>query len=102
MGTNALGVVGQMQYVSAYDIVADGRCKIVAQFLEGWGRRVQKRVFECELSHNEKEKVYARIKEMLKSCEDRCHLYRICGECVPHQLTVGAAMEPGCKEVLVI
>jgi CRISPR-associated protein Cas2 len=50
-----------MKYVVAYDIADDGRRNRVARFLEGWGRRVQKSVFECELSPEELGWVHRRL-----------------------------------------
>ncbi len=91
-----------MRYVIAYDITDDQRRHQVARYLEGWGRRVQKSVFECELSREDLKEVYARLKALLVIPEDRCHIYRLCGECVPKRLVVGSELEPEWTEAVVV
>ena len=91
-----------MYYIIAYDIVDDSRRQRVAKYLKDWGRRIQKSVFECELSHREINTVYYHLNELLLSSEDRCHLYRLCGECVPHRLAVGSELEPRWRNRIII
>ena len=64
-----------MRYVIAYDIADDRRRYQVAKFLEGWGRRVQESVFECDLSPEELEEVINHLEALMNASEDRCHLY---------------------------
>lgn len=87
-----------MRYAIAYDVADDRRRQQVAKFLEGWGRRVQRSVFECELSSEELDRVFARLKEILVSDEDICHLYRLCGE----RLSIGKELEEGWDGALVL
>lgn len=91
-----------MQYVIAYDIVDDARRNRVARFLEGWGRRVQKSLFECDLSPEELREVCSRLKELLALPEDRCHIYRLCGECAPKHLALGGDLESERAEAVVV
>lgn len=91
-----------MRYVIAYDIANDHRRSQVAKILEAWGRRVQKSVFECELSLEEAQGVAARLKRLVTAPEDRCHLYRICGECVPKRMVLGSELEAEWKETIVV
>lgn len=91
-----------MRYVIAYDITDDHRRNQVAKFLEGWGRRVQKSVFECDLSSNELRRVYECLKTMLVLSEDRCHIYQICGECAPKRLLIGSEIEPDWSEAVIV
>jgi CRISPR-associated protein Cas2 len=88
--------------VIAYDIVDDKRRDRLARFLEGWGRRVQKSLFECDLSPEELEKVCSRLKELMALPEDRCHIYRLCGECAPKRLALGGDQEPAWAETVVV
>lgn len=83
-----------VRYVVAYDVVDDRRRLRVAKLLEAWGRRVQKSVFECDLSAEELKGVSGRLKEMLLLDEDRCHIYRLCGECAPRRTVLGSDLEP--------
>jgi CRISPR-associated protein Cas2 len=73
----------------------------VAKILEAWGRRVQKSVFECELSADEVRGVSERLKRLLTLPEDRCHLYRVCGECLPKRVVLGSELEAEWKETIV-
>lgn len=91
-----------MRYVVAYDIVDDGRRNRVARFLEGWGRRVQKSLFECDLSAEELEEICSRLKELLAIPEDRCHIYRLCGECALRRIALGSDLEPEWPEAVVV
>jgi len=91
-----------MQYVVAYDIAEDGRRNRVARFLEGWGRRVQKSLFECDLSPEELQEVSKRLRELLVVSDDRCHIYRLCGECAPKRLALGSDLEPQRSEAVVV
>lgn len=83
-----------MRYAIAYDITDDHRRNQVYKFLKGWGRRVQKSVFECDLSPKELEEVVEGLKGLLVLPEDRCHIYRICGECLSKKLVLGEEIEP--------
>jgi CRISPR-associated protein Cas2 len=91
-----------MQYVVAYDITDDARRNRVARFLEGWGRRVQKSVFECDLSLEELSEMCSRLKELLVPSEDRCHIYRLCGECAPKRVALGDDLEAEWPEAVVV
>ena len=90
-----------MRYVIAYDVSDDRRRARVARFLEGWGRRVQKSLFECDLDRDELEAVIRRLNELLDLREDRCHLYRLCGECVPFRRALGNDLEPEWEGIVV-
>jgi len=91
-----------VQYVIAYDIADDRRRNRLARALEGWGRRVQKSVFECDLTPQELEEVCKQLKELLAIPEDRCHIYRLCGECAPKSLALGNDLEPEQAEAVVV
>ncbi len=92
-----------MRYVIAYDIVNDRRRNRVAKFLEGEGRRIQKSVFECELSSPEElRRVTTRLKKLLKTAEDCCHIYQVCGECLPKRITLGNAIESEIHQTVVV
>lgn len=83
-----------MRYVIVYDISDDNRRNQVSKFLKGWGRRVQKSAFECDLSSDELKFVWERLKELIEISEDRCHIYRLCGECQPKKIVLGQEIEP--------
>lgn len=90
-----------MRYVIAYDVVSDNRRDRVFHYLEGVGRRVQKSVFECELSAKEVRMVRARVKDILDLKEDRCHIYPICAACYPTRTVMGGDLEPDWAEAVI-
>lgn len=91
-----------MRYVIAYDITDDRRRNQVAKFLEGWGKRVQKSIFECDLSLKELEQVIDGLKRILVVHEDRCHIYQICRECLPKKMVFGEEIEPEWLDVIAV
>lgn len=91
-----------MRYAIAYDITDDHRRNQVYRFLKGWGRRVQKSVFECDLSLKELEKVVEGLKGLLALSEDRCHIYPICGECLPKKIVLGEEIEPEWLDLVIV
>ena len=91
-----------MLYVIAYDIVDDRRRNLVAKHLEGWGRRVEKSVFECDLSNEEHEQVLSGLKDILEIEEDRCHSYRVCAECVRRKIVLGSDIEKAWPDAVVV
>lgn len=91
-----------MRYVIAYDVTDDHRRNQIAKFLEGWGRRVQKSVFECDLSNEEIAIVRQRLEELILPSEDRCHIYRLCGECRPKKIVLGSEIEHEWAEIIAV
>ncbi len=91
-----------MLYVIAYDITDDARRTRASKFLLGWGRRVQKSLFECDLSADDLQKVTTRLQAILVLPEDRCHLYRLCAECVAKRTVIGSDIELDWPEVIVL
>ena len=54
-----------MRYLIAYDITNDSQRDQVYKYLSGWGRRVQKSVFECELKRDELDEVTSHIEGVI-------------------------------------
>ena len=91
-----------MLYVVAYDIADDDRRQRVARYLEGWGRRVEKSVFECDVSRGQVREIAAHLRSLLVLREDRCHIYRLCAECTRHRVVIGEDLEPSWAGVVVV
>jgi CRISPR-associated protein Cas2 len=70
-----------MRYVIAYDITNDRQRDRLANLLLDYGDRVQKSVFEAELSAEELKEVLARAAKYLDG-EDSLRVYPLCGSCV--------------------
>lgn len=82
-----------MRFVIAYDVSDDRRRHQVSQFLLGWGRRVQKSVFECDISRGQLIQVVTHLKGLLRVPPDRCHIYRLCAECASSRQVLGTDLE---------
>ena len=83
-------------------MVDDKRRQRVAECLLGLGRRVEKSVFECELSHEELARVRGNLERLLRVPPDRCHVYRLCAECAAARLAYGGDVEPAWPTVVVV
>ena len=55
-----------MLYLIAYDISVDARRTKLAELLEGFGQRVQRSVFECDLNEDEYRALERKMKRILK------------------------------------
>lgn len=93
-------------YVVSYDIVSDRLRNKIAKTLEGYGRRVQYSVFECQLSEKKCRELYSRLMElMLNEKEGNIRFYFICGNCERKIRIIGQPdqkSELAAKEVIVI
>lgn len=65
-----------------YDISDDRRRTRVSNILKGFGTRVQKSAFECDLTPKQSEKLQQRLAKVLTE-EDGLRYYFLCAECVP-------------------
>ncbi len=80
-----------MMVLVTYDI-ADSRRRVkLANFLEGYGRRVQRSVFECFVSLAEMKRLGAQIEKYIRLPEDDVRLYWISADALPRSVTLGGA-----------
>jgi len=70
-----------MFIVVCYDIPDDRRRTKVGKILEGFGTRVQKSVFECDLQQKHLQRLKQRLAKVLKE-EDSLRYYYLCAECI--------------------
>lgn len=66
-------------YTIAYDLSDDRERRRIDKLLKGWGFRVQKSVFECRLTRNEKRRLTAAL-QALKLETGSARLYRLAGD----------------------
>ncbi len=64
-----------MFWVVCYDIVDDRRRARVHKLLEGYGRRVQYSVFECDLNAKRLDQLEGRLARLIHAEEDDVRLY---------------------------
>lgn len=79
-----------MLVLVTYDIPDNRRRKKLSDFLEGYGRRVQRSVFECFLSLEEMAKLHKQLGKRIKPAEDDVRLYWINADTVRRTLTLGS------------
>ena len=79
-----------MLVLVVYDILDDKRRTKLATFLEGYGRRVQRSVFECYLSLGEMAALHEQIGRRVKADEDNVRLYWVPVDALPRTLTIGS------------
>lgn len=66
----------------SYDVVDDKKRLKLMKFLRDYGDRVQKSVFECNLSQKTYETVRSGVEKIINKRKDRVRYYRICKGCV--------------------
>ena len=71
-----------MLVMISYDIVDDSKRLKLMKFLKDYGTRVQKSVFECNLSLDLCERVKDGVEKIINKRKDRVRYYRICKDCV--------------------
>ncbi len=77
-------------YIVSYDINPDKRRTKVAKVLEGYGSRVQRSVFECDLTTQQFTQLRRRLGKLLKPDEgDNVRIYRLCAACVGEVEIIG-------------
>jgi len=68
--------------VVCYDIPDDRRRTRVGKILEGFGSRVQRSVFECDVTPAHLTKLKSRLSKVVRP-EDSLRYYYLCGQCLP-------------------
>lgn len=66
----------------------------MAKLLEGYGRRIQYSVFECEIEEASYARLYEKLlKQTLESGTDSICIYRLCKKCAGDVVTIGTARQ---------
>lgn len=78
-----------MLVVVAYDVVNNRRRTKLATFLEGYGRRVQKSVFECFLTQAEMQKLVKGVQRKVNAEEDTVRFYWLTPQSVEKTFVIG-------------
>jgi len=76
--------------VVGYDIVDDKSRRIVGEVLEGFGRRVNRSVFEIELKNSKtRQKLEDALAQEIDPHVDSIRLYTICAKCMQTSRVLG-------------
>jgi len=62
-------------WIVSYDIPSDKRRRRVGQILEGYGRRAQYSVFECEITEEQRERLEKALQQVIDEHEDDIRFY---------------------------
>lgn len=81
-----------MHLIVCYDIVEDRRRGRVARKLRGFLSRVQKSVFEGELTDDRLEPLRQMLLEEIDPTTDMVHIYALCARCVPATEVLGVGV----------
>jgi len=87
-----LGKKGEtMQHlVIVYDIPDNKTRRIIGEILEGFGKRVNRSVFEVQVKHNkQRQKLEASLAHELDSRVDSLRIYTICATCMQSATVLG-------------
>ncbi|OKH18649.1 CRISPR-associated endonuclease Cas2 [[Limnothrix rosea] IAM M-220] len=80
-----------MLVLVVYDIPDNKRRTKLATFLEGYGRRVQKSVFECFLTRQEMQALHCAVEQRIDVTEDNVRFYWIPADALSRALTLGSS-----------
>jgi CRISPR-associated protein Cas2 len=77
--------------VISYDSPNDKRRTKMLKALEGFGKRVQYSVFECEVRPGDLPHLYERLEKLLQAEQDDVRLYPLCENCLRKVRMLGKA-----------
>ena len=84
-----------IRVVVIYDITNNKKRRLVSDILEGYGTRVNKSVFECELkSEKQKQHLIKELKAIFDPKTDSIRIYKLCQTCIANALELGKHPEP--------
>lgn len=78
--------------VVSYDIPDDKRRTKVMKIVEGYGRRAQYSVFECEIAPAALRQLQERLRDVIDDSEDDVRFYALCQECLSKVTVLGKAV----------
>jgi CRISPR-associated protein Cas2 len=84
-----------LHIVVVYDIPHHKTRRLLGELLEGYGRRVNRSVFECKLKNGDKRKMLEKeIVKLIDPHTDSVRIYPICGNCLTNATALGDEPEP--------
>lgn len=91
-----------MLILVSYDITDPQRLRRVAKANEGFGRRVQKSVFECEMDEQCLLRLQRVLEEIIDAQVDSVRFYRLCGRCRGTVEVMGVGTLPREEDLIVL
>jgi len=91
-----------MLYAICYDVTSTRRRAKLAKVLKGYGRRVQRSVFECRLGEQDFGKLKERLARLGLAETDLLRYYPLCRACTQRiEFRGGAPPAPEAEDVIV-
>ena len=84
----------EMIRIVAYDIADPKRLRQVARTCLDYGARVEKSVFECDLSNEDFERLWLELIDLIDEDEDALIAYTVCASCARGIESAGAIVRP--------
>jgi CRISPR-associated protein Cas2 len=78
-------------WVVSYDTPSDRRRRRIVKVLEGYGRRVQYSVFECDITADQREKLTKLLQRIVQPEEDDVRFYPLDEDAVQRVILLGRA-----------
>ena len=94
--------VRNMMFLVAYDVCSPARLRQVAKVCEDYGVRVEKSVFECDLSPEDFDFFWLQLEECIDRDDDSIAAYRVCAACAGQIRSLGAFVRPQKRLVYVL
>ena len=85
----------------AYDIADHKRLRRVAKVMEGYGHRVQRSIFECDLTGDRLDCMIHDVRKQIKKGKDKVQLYMLCRGCRARVAMSGLGVRTAPAHVLV-
>ena len=83
-----------MMHLIAYDIADPSRLRKIAKVCELYGVRIEKSVFEADLSEDNYQAFWLELMELIDEDEDAVIDYRICKSCIKQAEVMGIVRRP--------
>ena len=78
-----------MFYAISYDIRDDRRRSSIGKTLEKYGTRVQRSVFECDLTSDQFQELLQKLEALVNAEQDSLRCYPLCNACSGNIMHVG-------------
>jgi len=81
--------------VVVYDISNNKTRRIVGEILEGYGKRVNRSVFECQIKNSkQREAIESAILDEIDIGADSVRIYSVCANCIQSSSVLGDEPNP--------
>ena len=94
-----------MIIIISYDIINSSKRNRIVRILREYGTRVQKSVFECDVSEKDRLDIFSRLSQVMESLEevkDSIRFYKVCEKCLSQTRIIGTGKIEERPEYIII